>query len=420
MKISEEFIFYVWKHRRFTSTTLPGVNGERITVKKPGILNSNAGPDFLHSEIEVDGRTWHGSVEIHCKASDWIKHQHKGDPKYNNLILHVVWENDIEIPELSSVPTLEIKSLVSDITLENYQNLQLPYQFIPCETRVDELDDFIVSAWLNRMLVERLEHKTKSIQDDYLNLRSNLNESFYRLMAKGFGQKINETGFDLLTRNLPLKIVLKHADKLADIEALLFGVAGLLNNQDDTYAQGLLHRYSHLKSKYGLEEISVGSWNYMRLRPANFPDVRIAQFAAVIAKSGDFLQLPNYTPDFKALKQLLSVKASVYWNNHYRFGVESDHKVKWISDGFFQHLLINVFVPFVFYYKRRTGGASFEWVSDILNRLPGEDNKVLRVMQSAGFENNTAGKSQSLYHLYNTYCSQSKCLSCAIGNAVLS
>ena len=419
MTFTEDFLSYVWKHQRFSEISLQAIKGELVSVVKPGVLNNHDGPDFLQAEIDVDGRKWHGSVELHLKSSDWLKHGHEGDPKYKNVILHVVWEHDCEIPSLENVPTIECKNIVHPSTLSKYQSLLQPYQNIPCEKDFESVDEFLRSSWLNRMLVERLETKTRAIQKDYMNLGSNLNQSFYRLMAKGFGQKVNEAGFDQLSRKLPVKILLRYSNSLPNLEALLFGVAGFLNDPLDSYMRDLNERYIHLKRKYDLQEIEPSTWNFMRLRPANFPTVRLAQLAALFFKASDFLQLPNTSPDFAQLQKLLKVKASSYWDNHYRFGKESEISQKWISKGFFEHLVINVFVPFVFYYSRRTGASSFEWVEEVLSNISPENNKIIRKMTAAGFKNSSADLSQAIYHLFQTYCSQSKCLSCALGNAVL-
>ncbi len=416
---SEEFISYVWKYQKFQGA-LVSTSGQLVSVIKPGVLNTNAGPDFLQAKVRVDETEWHGSVELHVKSSDWEKHGHSADPKYKNVVLHVVWQHDANIPALAQVPTVEIAALVPEALIAQYEALQAPYQNIPCEQFNGTVDSFLKSSWLNRMLVERLEEKVHAIQDDYLLLQSNLNESFYRLMAKAFGQKINQHGFDVLTRALPLKILLKHTDKIPDLEALLFGVGGMLEEPQDAYQTDLANRYQHLKHKYGLANIPEGSWNFLRLRPANFPTVRLAQFAALIHKAGDFLALPTKSPDFKSLQTLLHVKASVYWDTHYTFGKSSAAQPKWISKGFYQHLIINVFVPFGFYYKRRTGGASLEWVEDLLGKVAPENNAITRKMQAAGFDNTSSLTSQALYHLNKNYCSKSKCLTCAVGNAVLS
>lgn len=420
MNPTEEFISYIWKNQKLDPAQLQTVHGDAITVIKPGMLNTNAGPDFLEAKVNVGNTEWHGSVELHVRTSDWERHGHTGDPKYNNIILHVVWEHDKEISALSKVPTLVLRDAIPTEIIDQYQELSAPYRHIPCEQFLHEIDNFLRSSWLSRMLVERLETKVYAIQEDYLDLGSNLNESFYRLMGKAFGQKVNQHGFDVLTRALSLKILLKHADKISDLEALLFGVAGMLVDAKDDYQNELQQRYAHFRHKYNLIEVPDGTWNFLRLRPANFPTIRLAQFAALIHRAGDFMTLPTKSPNFDRLQELLHVKASKYWDNHYTFGKESAVKSKWISKGFFQHLVVNVFVPFGFYYKRRTGAASLDWVEEMLGKLSGEDNVVTRNMVAAGFKNNTSMESQALYHLNRSYCTRSKCLSCAVGNAVLS
>ncbi len=416
---SEAFLSYLWKYQKFDSIELKGTKGEHIQVLKPGVLNHHAGPDFLLAELVIDGTKWHGSVELHVKASDWEKHGHSPDPKYANVILHVVWEDDKPAGIPSKLHTLEVKNCIDTDILMAYEGLLKPYQNIPCEANLAGIDLFKRKVWLSRMLVERLELKTRAIQDDYIAMGSDITESFYRLMCKAFGQKVNEFAFDQLSRNLPAKLLLRYTYNLSLLEALLFGVAGFLEEPQDGYMQDLQGRFQHLKSKHKLVVLPKSSWNFMRMRPSNFPTVRIAQLAALFAKSSEFLRLPTQSPDFDQLKKLLKVKASPYWDTHYNFSKESEQKEKWISDSFFNHLIINVFVPFVFFYKRRTGGASIEWVEEILSNIPPEENSILRKMTAAGFDNSSADKSQSLYHLHQQYCSQSKCLSCALGNSVL-
>ncbi|MGB0165463.1 MAG: DUF2851 family protein [Luteibaculum sp.] len=418
MQINEKFLAFIWKQQKFKSLPLKSTDGDIIEVLKPGIPNHDAGPDFLMAQIRINGRLWSGSVELHVNSSDWLLHGHDGDKKYENLILHLIWREDVKLKN-PNCPTVICENIVPENILQTYYQLQSPYQSIPCESHLTDIDDFIKAAWLNRMLVERLEKKIAEFQSDYLSLQSNLNESFYRLMAKAFGQKVNQTGFELLSRHLPLNILLRHANKLQEVEALLFGVSGFLQKPEDEYSESLANHFKHFQRKYDLTTIPESSWNFLRLRPANFPTVRIAQFAALINRSEQFLSLPTQSPNFEDLENLLRVKASEYWDTHYNFHKSSDYQPKWISSGFFRHLVVNVFVPFVFFYKRRTGAVSFEWVEDVMSATKKEDNKITRLMEAAGFKNESSKESQALYHLYNDYCSKSKCLSCAIGSAVL-
>lgn len=418
--MKEEFLHFIWQNQ-YLQTSLETTTGSEIVVKKKGQHNKNSGPDFLNAHIEIDGQHWVGNVEIHLNSSDWNAHKHQHDKNYNNVILHAVWNDDKPISMQSghSPVTLELKKHASPAIVKRLNDFSLSTTY-PCEGKIDLVDHFTLNSFTDRLIVERFEERNKRIQNDYIEQHYDLNESFYRLMALAFGQKINQMGFDLLSKQLPLKILSKHSGNILEIESLVFGVAGFLEKEArDGYQQSLIETYAHLKRKYNLEEVPYDIWSKAKLRPSNFPAVRLAQFSALVNQSSRFLHLLEYTPNFKLLKDLLSCKTSPYWRNHYGFEKESVVKEKNLSENFTRHLIINAFLPFYFYFKRRSGGASIDMVQDVLLQLPSEKNSALAEIEKIGLPNKNALQSQAFYHLHQNYCTLKKCLNCRIGHKVL-
>ena len=336
--------------------------------------------------------------------------------------MHVVWSYDKEIETHSGhkPKTLVLSSFAQPAIISRLHNFAASKHY-PCQSKIPDLDTFLINSYLDRLIVERFEDRNKRIQTDYIEEGYDLNESFYRLMALAFGQKVNQMGFDMLSKNLAIKVLSKHVGDIIAIESMVFGVAGFLHAEtgDDHYLR-LKHSFEHLKNKYGLESIPVTIWHKGGLRPANFPAVRLAQFAALINKSSRFFNLLEFTPNYEELSELLVCSPSPYWLTHYGFEKESPKKEKKLSKSFTNHLIINAFLPFYFYFKRRSGGASIDMAQSILQQLPAEKNSTLHEIEKMGLPNKNALHSQAFYHLFKNYCSQKKCLNCRIGHKVLS
>lgn len=420
--MTEDQLHFVWKYQRFSPFELKTITGDTILVFSVGTYNQDAGPDFLNAKIQIGDEVWSGHVEIHKKSKDWNVHRHQDDEAYNNVILHVVYEFNGEVATKNKVmpPTLELKGKVDQVFLERYKSLHQTFENIPCESQIQSVDDFVKKSFLSSVLIERLEQKTKRIQAEYIQKNFSLQEVFYSQLVQAFGQKTNKEAFALLVDQLPLNVLLKHTHDKFSIEALLFGVSGFLEgNMEDEYSQELQQNFKHLSNKYQLHTLQKSIWKFSKLRPPNFPTLRLAQLASCLCSIHTIFNLLHQTPNYKTLKKLLAFKASRYWDTHYHFGQPSKELVKQVGESFKNHLIINVFVPFYFFYKQRTGSASIELIDEILSQIPAEKNRITKKMMAVGFYNGNAFHSQSLYMLHEEYCAPQKCLNCRIGYTLL-
>src|ERR1051326_5066589 len=232
--MQEEFLWHIWKFRLFDNRDLQTVSGEEIKIIKVGEHNSDSGPDFFNARIKIGGTEWAGNVEIHTNASDWHKHKHTTDKAYNNIILHVVHEADEKLFRKGGeeIPTLELKDRIPQEVYGKYLQLKSSKDWMPCEKQIASVDKFTLNNWLDnwldRLLVERLERKSKTITDSLKQNKNNWEETFYQMLARNFGQKINSEPFELLAKALPVSVLAKHKNNLLQIESLLFGTAGML------------------------------------------------------------------------------------------------------------------------------------------------------------------------------------------------
>jgi hypothetical protein len=420
--MNEKFLQFVWKNRLFSTEKMHTVQGEPLQVLSTGTWNTNSGPDFFNAKVKIGNTLWAGNIEIHQKTSDWLKHRHHIDEAFNNVILHVVLENDrhIELPNGQPLPVfiLNIKKNVID----NYQQLIEENEWPACRKKLERVDPFYRAKTLETVLIERLSDKTESINKLYHNTNNNWNETFYQAITRNFGFKTNALPFEMLARSVPYAIVSKHKNNLFQLEALLFGQSGLLNEQliGDEYFIKLREEYSFLRKKYNLNGLEPHIWKFLRLRPANFPTIRIAQLAALIHKNG--LIFSEWT-DKKTIKDLtgaFEVTASEYWDSHYRFNMESPVRKKKTGKESAANLLINTLVPFMFFYGKQNNKITFTDLSlQLLKTLPPEKNRIVTRWEKWGVTAKSAFESQALIQLSNKYCIPKKCIGCQIGNKLI-
>ena len=418
--MTEDFLHYLWKYRLYDATGLETTNGEAIEVIKPGEHNKNAGPDFFTAQVKIGQTHWAGNVEIHTKTSDWKKHAHDSDTNYQNLILHVVYENDIDMPA-NVAPTLELKGRISRVLLERYASMMESQTWIPCEKMVNMIEHFTIHNWLDRLLVERLERKSAEITNLLKVSTNNLEQTFYIWLARNFGFKLNAEPFELLAKSLPITILAKHKNHLHQVEAMLFGQAGMLDQDfEDEYPISLKKEYLFLKKKFNLQPISGSLWKLLRLRPVNFPTLRIAQFASLLHRSSGLFSQLLETNDPGNMTSLLDVESSVYWDTHYVFDKSSQPKRKRLGRSAIENILINSVVPFLFIYGNLKQQQEFKDRSiNLLEHIKSEKNAIIDKFKSLGIGIENAGNSQALLELKSQYCDSKKCLNCAIGNSIL-
>lgn len=416
--MDERFLHYLWKFRLVSNLTT--VTGEPVEIIHPGIHNTDSGPDFFNAKIKIGNTLWAGNIEIHRKASDFKKHGHQHDKNYSNLILHVVYENDLETE--NNFPLTELKGKFSLSLLKNYQQLSESKKDIPCHSQISYIKKLTVDTWLDRMLAERLESKAEGLRQLFNENRQHWEETFYRLLASNFGFKLNALPFEMLARQTPLKILARHKNNLLQLEAILIGQAGLLpSHPADDYQAALLREYQFIKRKFNLRPIDGSIWKFAKTRPSNFPAIRLSQFASLIFKSSHLFSKIIETSRIKTLISYFECEASDYWNSHYHFGNKSkSSSKKKLGKDSLDNILINSVAPMLFLYGTERQDERFKQRAvSLLQHLPSEKNHIVIQWKKTGLKADNAASSQALLQLKKYYCSRLKCLSCSIGHAVL-
>lgn len=423
--MTEAFLHYLWQHRLFTGP-LVTTDGKEVEVVRVGYYNHNSGPDFSEARVCIDGIQWVGQVEIHIKATDWNLHRHNADAAYNNVILHLVYINDGPVvTQLGQpMPTVEVQHLIPEDIWSRYSMLiqpQIPIA-IPCMLQIQEVPQIVLESTLDRMLVERLQRKASDVQRLLDDSRSHWETTCYCMVARYLGGKVNAFAFEMLAKVTPLSIIAKIKDNPFRIEALLFGQAGMLEGAfNDAYPQRLQKEYQYLRIAYKLTPMDAHLWHFFRLRPANFPTIRIAQLASLLASSSNLFSRLLDIDTVDELRRLFDYATSPYWVNHYRFDVESAPIDKRLGTSFVDILLINAWIPLLFEYGVQHDDDTFcDRAVDLLQQLPAEKNHIVKQWASAHIVAHSAHHSQALLQLYNEYCTPRLCLQCPIGHHLLS
>ena len=416
--MTERLLQYIWQFQYYNTNNLTTIDGDIVQINYPGIYNTNQGPDFLEGKIKVTDTIWAGNIELHIKSSDWNLHKHSEDKNYNNIILHVVWENDIELG--LPFPVLELQNRVSNFLLGRYEELMKATTFIPCKGSINKVDVLTWNSWKDRLLAERLQLKAGIIFNHLTKNNNHWEETFWWLLASNFGIKVNSIAFEKIAKSLPTSILAKHKNQIHQLEALLFGQAGLLENTfADDYPAMLQKEYLFYKSKYQLKPIQASLF-FLRMRPANFPSVRLAQLAMLINQSVNMFSVIKESKSLKEIKGLLNVTANDYWHYHYVFDEMTAFKEKNTGTQMINNILINTIVPIVFAYglfnkEESYKNKALEWLEEI----SAEKNNITNAYTQLGIENNNAFDSQALIQLKNEYCNKKRCLECAVGNRLL-
>lgn len=421
--MNEDFLHYIWKTQQIKPNQLSLNNKESLIVTKPGIHNFNAGPDFLEADIQLGKTRWLGAVEIHLKASDWLKHQHQHDVAYNQVILHVVWMNDQAIFRQagSEIPCLELKGKVPAYLIENYQKLKAEMAEIPCHRTLGQIDSIFKFQVLEKMLLERLQEKTNDILKSVENSQGHWEMTFYKRLFRAFGFNINALAFAKLFDSIPFSILFKLKTEPTQMQALLFGQAGFLEEKPgDDYQQQLKKEYRHLQRKYKLKPISLSYWKTSRLRPANFPCLRIAQLGTLLTKAESQYQKLINSDNLQWLEYLGGIRPVDYWQNHLNFGRVCRKRNPALGKGAINLLKINLVLPFLFLYRKVWEmGPDLDLIVEEYQKIPAEDNKIIRTWNKLNWKAISAFDSQALIQLKRNYCDSKKCLICSIGNEVL-
>jgi len=416
--MTERLLQYIWQFQYFNTNELLTIEEETVQVIHPGTYNTNQGPDFIDAKIKIDNTIWAGSVELHIHSSDWKNHKHSGDSNYKNVILHVVWQHDADLKLPFS--TLRLEDKVSKFLLAQYNGLMHAGQFIACEKMIHQVNELVWLSWKERLLVERLQNRSLIVFEHLKKNNNHWEETFWWMLAHNFGIKVNSHAFEKIAQSISINILAKHKNQIHQLEALLFGQAGLLEgNFIEDYPTMLQREYRFLKKKYQLQKVEAPLY-FLRMRPANFPSVRLAQLAVLVHTSLHLFSLVKESRSLAAIKKLLNVTANDYWHYHYMPDELSAFKKKNLGVQMMDNILINTIAPVVFAYgmyhsEDRYKDKALQWLLEIA----AEKNAITKGFDKLGIENKNAFDSQALIQLKNEYCNKKKCLDCAVGNKLL-
>jgi hypothetical protein len=424
--MKEEFLHYLWKYSLYYTDRLKDADGNPIEVVHPGDYNRDSGPDFFNARLRISGTEWAGNVEIHTRASHFETHGHNRDHAFDNVILHVVAEYDKRIRNARGEEVLTAEIEFDTLLFDKYMELLNNPFIIACQGEVEMVDRFFLRHWLNSLVIERLQEKSEAILKIFSETGNDWEETFYRTLSRYFGFRVNTEPFELLASAIPFKIIRKHIDNRFQVEALLFGTSGMLeeglfrNAIEDNYYKDLIREYRILSAKYSLQPIHGWLWKFSKLRPVNFPTIRISQLTAMLSVTGGLFSKVVEAKNVKSLRNVFEVSASEYWADHYVFGKKSRKISKIAGKTASDILLINAVIPVIFVYgKSRDNHELCERAISFLEDIQPEENTIITDWKKAGIEAGSAFDSQALIQVRNEYCKRRRCLECRIGSRLI-
>ncbi len=415
--MTEKLLQFIWAFGYFNKSALTTTEGEPLSILLPGTINKNAGPDFLNAKIRIGATTLAGTVELHLKTSDWRRHRHGGDVNYNNVILHAVLEHDESV---NGIPVLELSPRISTLLLERYRFFMDTASAIPCGANIQGVKELTWKAWKERLVVERLTRKAAAVNHLFEQSNHHWEETWWWMLARAFGGNVNSEAFEAMARSVSVNLLAKHKASLHQLEAMLLGQAGLLDDDfGDEYPKLLQREYVFLKKKYSLQP-AVILVQFLRMRPVSFPTIRLAQLAALLQQSTHLFSKIIEAENLDEIQQSFTVTANDFWHYHYTFKQASAYKPKTLGADTINHIVINTIAPVLFaysqYHKSESGKEkALRW----LEETAPETNSITKEFSAIGIENKTAFDSQALIELKNQYCSEKRCLECSVGNYLL-
>lgn len=422
----EELIHFVWKTKRVPLTDLVTTDGDTLQILNFGFHNRDAGPDFGNGKIQLGDTTWIGHIEMHVKSSDWNRHGHTDDPAYDNVILHVVYHHDKEIyrKDGSMIPTLQIGDKIDHTLLEMYEELQKQSLWIPCQSILSKMDMPLLSIWLDRLSIERIERKVEEYRALLLKQSHDWDNTFHIATLQRLGMRVNKEGFMNIGLHIPLQILLKYSDSIFSLEALLFGIAGYLAKTDESnaYLNELKQTYDFLAHKHQLSPIDNTQIKNGRLRPQNLPTVRLAQYARLIYHHGRLFSKLLECQSLEEIEDIFAIKIKEgYWYEHYTFTKVSSPIEKAIGKVTIHSLVINLICPMLYLKGKMTDDQKLLLLSQtLMESIRPESNSIIDQWKSIGIRPDNAKESQALLQLKNEYCDHTRCLECTIGYKILS
>lgn len=413
----EQLLHYVWKHKIFPLKELKTTTGQQVEVIDTGLANTDAGPDFFNAKLKLDGVLWIGNIEIHERSSDWFKHGHHADAGYNSVILHIASEIDTEISRSNGERIPQIQLICPEAVRTNYKELLETASYPPCYRIIPSLSPFTAHSWMSALQMERFEQKATLLNERLKRCQGNWEDAFFITLARNFGFGLNGDAFETWAHQLPFRAVDKHRNDLFQIEAIFFGQAGILEDSDgDGYYLRLKKEYTYLQHKFGLIPMDASLWRFLRLRPANFPHIRIAQLACLYHRAYGLLSRIMETETLQGVRDILKGGTSEYWLTHYTFGGSSPSRPKTLSNTSLDLLIINTVVTFLYAYGLHKGNRVLcARAGSFLEELKAENNYITRMWEQCGMKASNAADSQALIQLKKEYCDKKKCLYCRIG-----
>jgi len=423
----EKLLHYVWKHKLFPLGEMTTTDGQAVEVIDPGLHNHNSGPDFFNAKLKIGGTTWVGNVELHERATEWFQHGHDKDRNYDNVVLHVVGKADGQALNTRGEPMPQMELQVPADVQKNYDELLQTDSYPPCYKIVPDLPRITVHSWMAALETERLEAKTRAIEQRAAKAGGSWEEAYFVTMSRNFGFGINGDAFEEWAQNVPLQAVAHHRDDLFQVEAIFLGQAGLLepdsipehyrqSAEQEGYFDRMRNEYLYLRHKFSLEPMDFHHWRFLRLRPQNFPHIRISQLANLYHQRRAGLSQLLECGTTKEIEQLLTTSVTPYWETHYTFGSTSCKTAKRLSPTSLNLLMVNTAIPTLFAYGRH---ASKEALCDraftLLEQLRPENNHITRMWRECGLPVLSAGDSQALIQLKKEYCDRRDCLRCRFG-----
>ena len=418
--MNEKLLQYLWNFKIFNSFDFKDMEGNELEILDFGKWNFDSGPDFLFGKIKFKNLILAGNIELHVKSSDYIFHQHSGNPEFENLILHVVFNHDMEIEELNkkNIPTLELKNYIDQNLLWKYESLLNENQFIPCANLFEPSK--IPFQFAEETLFKKLDEKSLEIEESLRINKNNYEAVLFQNLAYAFGLKVNSLIFRQIAECLDFTIVNKIRQNQTQLEALCFGICNWLENAKDEQTKIWKREFDFLKMKYQIDDLRFQP-KFSKLRPPNFPTIRLSQLASLYHLNQNLFSKLIATKHIHEIYTIFSsVKASEYWNERFNFGKTSSIKgEKLLTKDFVELILINAILPLKYAYHKNFDEDAADEILEFYRKITPEKNSIITSWNQLQVKTESALQSQAFLYHHKNFCLKKDCLNCGIGFQLL-